>query len=267
MVVFGETPPALRRDCRAALLGILLATGPFGPAMLSTANAAETVQKSDQQAQAPDGTSPGAPSVAEFEPLLKATDELEAALAEARARLKELGAAAETAAGELRQRLDDTARENDRLAGALAATEQKLQTAVSDHQKAEARIAELTQGAEQAKATIADLQRELGISQQKIEIANSSRSEAEARLIEMQKNLDGAGAEATRLRQDLARTRHELQATNAVLADAQTARDAARSEIDGLKAQLVEALSSIIAKLQSKDARIVEPSKAGGTSG
>jgi len=165
-------------------------------------------------------------------------EELNAALAAARAKLEELTSAAEIAAitSELRAELAAAKENNRRLADELEQARSALDTARTQLDAADAELEEraralrernaredaLIETAERSAEEVARLREQLAAGEEKLAQVERKREETRARMVELKEALSGALAEAAQLRR-------RLSNTEAALADAERQRDAARA--------------------------------------
>lgn len=231
------------RHCRGALVAGVIIVGSSGTAIaaplpgepIAIDSSVRAVQAGQGEAQAP-------PESAERTPF----EELNAALAAARAKLEELSGAAEIAAitEELRAELQSAKAENQRLEGelerargALEAVRSRLDVADAElEERAEAlrqrtaREDALVETAERAAAQVTRLREQLVAGEDRLAALERKRQETEARMAELKEALSGALAEQAQLRGQLAQTRNALGA-------AEEERDAARAASEQLQSR------------------------------
>lgn len=190
-----------------------------------------------------------------FEELDSAASDLNEALSGARAKLDELRQATELAAmaAELRDELEASIQENNRLAASLAEVQSERSELETRNNEARRQIGELTEEVEGSKLEIAEQSEELQRRQDQIEQVTSARDQAEEQIRQLEVALDTSGDEVDQLRSeiagltgDLETTRTELGLSNDKAEEAREARDLADRELSKVKKQIAGMLRSVL---------------------
>jgi DNA repair exonuclease SbcCD ATPase subunit len=243
---------------------------------------AATVQEAeDLLERVPSAGTPGATTpddsqlpTPSFEELDSAATDLNDALAGARAKLDELRQATELAAmaAELRDELEGSIQENNRLAASLAEVQGERSELEMLHNEALRQISELTQTSEASKLEIADLSERLANRQEQIDSLNQARRTADSQIRDMEVELADTGDEVDRLRGEIAdltgqleATRTELDEANTDVASARDARDAADRELTKVKKQIAGMLRSVLLGGEPIDVSALEAEDAAAT--
>ena len=190
-----------------------------------------------------------------FDDLDSAASELNEALSGARAKLDELRQATELAAmaAELREELEASIQENNRLAASLAEVQSERSNLELQKSEAERKIDELTDEVENARLEIADQSAELEERDIKIAEEAEARSSAEGEIRELKSQLADSGVEVDQLRikiaelsGDLETTRTELDEAVGDADEAREARDGADRELSKMRIQIAGMLRSVL---------------------
>lgn len=225
----------------------------------------------DEGAAQPSSTTDEKAATPSFEELDSAASDLNEALSGARAKLDELRQATELAAmaAELRDELESSIQENNRLAAALAEVQSERSDLEQQNNEAQRQISELTETVESSKLEIAEQADQLELRQQKIKEVASARGDAENQVRQLEAELDTTGDEVEQLRSEIAElsgqletTRTELGEANNKAEDARLARDSADSELSKVRKQIAGMLRSVllggepidVSKLEEEDA-------------
>ncbi|MGI9500500.1 MAG: SH3 domain-containing protein [Geminicoccaceae bacterium] len=205
-----------------------------------------------------------------FEELDSAASDLNEALSGARAKLDELRQATELAAmaAELREELEASIQENNRLAASLAEVQSGRGDLETQNDEAQRRIGELTEAVEKSKLKIAEQTEELQRREDEIDKVAVARSSAEeqvhlleAELGKVGKDVDELHSEIGILTAQLEATRTELGEANGKAEEAREARNHADSELSKVRKQIAGMLRSVllggepidVAKLEEQD--------------
>lgn len=195
-------------------------------------------------------------------------EELNQALAAARAKLDELASGAEVAAlaMRLRQELETVKAQNqglqkdlEELRDSQAAAREKVELAerrLAQRERAMAALAAEDEArskeAERAATEAAQLRRQLAAARSELEDARTSRDDAKARLSDMQQVVDGAlseaatlGQAASELKQSLAQAAARTEAVETERDEAQRALVALRRQSERLERELADARSTL----------------------
>ncbi|MGI9416528.1 MAG: SH3 domain-containing protein [Geminicoccaceae bacterium] len=223
---------------------------------------------SEDEADAPSSAPAGAtPS---FEELDSAASDLNEALSGARAKLDELRQATELAAmaAELRDELESSIQENNRLAASLAEVQSERSDLESQNNEAQRQISELTETVERSKLEIAEQADQLQRRQDKIDEVAAARGSAEEQVRLLEAELADTDREVDQLSNEIAELTGQLEATRTELADAngkaenaRQARDHADGELSKVRKQIAGMLRSVllggepidISKLEEED--------------
>ncbi|MGI9486862.1 MAG: SH3 domain-containing protein [Geminicoccaceae bacterium] len=206
-----------------------------------------------------------------FEELDSAASNLNEALSGARAKLDELRQATELAAmaAELRDELESSIQENNRLAASLAEVQSDRSDLEMQNTEAQRRISELTEAIESSQLEIAEQADQLELRQEKIQQVASARGDAEEQVRKLEVALDTTGDEVDKLRGEIAELSGQLEATRTELDEADNTAEEARqarknadSELSKVRKQIAGMLRSVllggepidISKLEEEDA-------------
>lgn len=207
-----------------------------------------------------------------FEELDSAASNLNDALSGARAKLDELRQATELAAmaAELREELESSIQENNRLAATLAEVQSERSTLESQHNEAQRQISELVETVEDSKLEIASQTEQLTLRQDRIDEITEARVVAEQQVRELEADLGNTGEEVTQLRNEIAElsgqlesTRTELGAANNKAEEARDARDNADRELSKVRKQIAGMLRSVLLGGEPIDVSALEEEDAG----
>jgi outer membrane protein OmpA-like peptidoglycan-associated protein/uncharacterized coiled-coil DUF342 family protein len=235
----------------AAVVG-LYATGaaalPLGDRAVPPAG---VILIADSAPVTPDATQPDNPSrvpTRPDDPSPAPFAELNAALADARARLEELARAAQASAGQARQELDAAKQENERLHAEFATLQQTSQTA-------DARIAELANAAEDAAAEAKRIGKELVTMRWQNAQLNTSLARAQAAreqaVAEGHKTEEALSAKVESLTKSAEQSATEIARLHTALADAEHQLEAATTSRGEAEARVTE----LQTKLESADTK------------
>jgi chromosome segregation ATPase len=206
-----------------------------------------------------------------FEELDSAASDLNEALSGARAKLDELRQATELAAmaAELREELESSIQENNRLAASLAEVQSERSYLESQHSAAKREIVELTQSADASNAEMAELKERLEQRESRIAEIEDARSDAEKQIQSLEVDLDQAGTEISQLSGDITELTGQLEATRSELDDAnarselaRTARDDADRELSKVRKQIAGMLRSVLLGGEPIDVSAMEEAEA-----
>ncbi len=215
-----------------------------------------------------------------FEELDSAASDLNEALSGARAKLDELRQATELAAmaAELRDELESSIQENNRLAASLAEVQSERSDLETQNNEALRQISELTETVESSELEIARQVDQLALRQEKIKEVAAAQRDAEEQVYQLETELDTTGDEVDQLRNEIAELSGQLEATRTELDDANNnadearqARDNADSELSKMRKQIAGMLRSVllggepidVSKLEEEDAANGEAGKLG----
>ena len=212
-----------------------------------------------------------------FEELDSAASDLNEALSGARAKLDELRQATELAAmaAELREELESSIQENNRLAASLAEVQSERSELTSQNNAAQRRISELTETVESSKLEIAEQADQLQRRQDKIEEVAAARGNAEEQVRQLEAELANTGDEVDQLRDEIVELTGELEATRTELGEAngkaeeaREARKVADSELSKVRKQIAGMLRSVLLGGEPIDvSKLEEEAAANGESG
>lgn len=254
-----DKSPSLSVGQAAALVGVMVGSVLFALQAVAQDSPSEVEPSQGDPGsgivaqQAPKGPAPGPAS--SFDELNSAATDLNDALAGARAKLTELQAATELTAmaADLRDQLEASRQENNRLAASLAEAQSERSALLARRQEAEDRISRLSVGADDSQIEIANLRQELEVSRGEIDVANAARANAEAQVEAMEEELELADGEVARLQNQigeleeaLSSTRDKLQTANAAAGNAQSERDSANNELNRIRTQIAAMLRSAL---------------------
>ncbi len=195
------------------------------------------------------------PVTPSFEDLDTAASSLNDALSGARAKLEELRQATELAAmaAELRDELESSIQENNRLAASLAEVQSERGDLQTRYNEAQRQIAELTQTVEASKLEIEQQNDVLERQREEIKAVDQAREQAVQQVRELESELTDSGNTIDMLRADvgeltdqLETTRAELGEANGSVAEARKARDDADRELTKIRKQIAGMLRSVL---------------------
>ncbi|MEM8948179.1 MAG: SH3 domain-containing protein [Pseudomonadota bacterium] len=192
-------------------------------------------------------------STPSFEELDSAASDLNEALSGARAKLDELRQATELAAmaAELRDELESSIQENNRLAASLAEVQSERSDLEQRNNEAQREIGELTEMVESSKLEIAEQADRLELRQEKIEQVDAARSDAEEQVRLLEAELDTTGDEVDQLRDEIVELSGQLEATRTELGEANNRADVARDARDTADRELSKVRKQIAGMLRS----------------
>ena len=188
-----------------------------------------------------------------FEELDSAASDLNEALSGARAKLDELRQATELAAmaAELREELESSIQENNRLAASLAEVQSERSDLKAQNNEAQRQISELTETVERSKLEIAEQADQLQRRQDKIEEVGAARGNAEEQVRQLEVELSNTGEEVDKLRNEIAELSGQLEATRTELDEANTQADVAREARNNADRELSKVRKQIAGMLRS----------------
>ncbi len=206
-----------------------------------------------------------------FEELDSAASDLNEALSGARAKLDELRQATELAAmaAELREELETSIQENNRLAASLAEIQSDRIDLEAQNSEAQRQIGELTETVERSQLEIAEQAEQLEQRQGRIEQEVAARGNAEEQVRELEASLSSSDSEVAQLRNEIAEltgqleaTRTELDGANFKANEEREARNDADRELSKVRKQIAGMLRSVllggepidVSKLEAEDA-------------
>jgi predicted nucleic acid-binding Zn-ribbon protein len=190
-----------------------------------------------------------------FEELDSAASDLNEALSGARAKLDELRQATELAAmaAELREELETSIQENNRLAASLAEVQSERSELESQNIEAQRQIVELTETVESSELELASQADRLERRQDEIEQITGARNDAENQVRELELQLGRTDDEVDQLRDEIVEltglleaTRTELNDANDRADEARLARDSADQELSKVRKQIAGMLRSVL---------------------
>lgn len=215
-------------------------------------------------------TPPVTPS---FEDLDTAASSLNDALSGARAKLEELRQATELAAmaAELRDELESSIQENNRLAATLAEVQGERSDLQTRYNEAQRQIVELTQTVETSKLEIDQQNGLLERQREEIQAMDRAREKAVQQIHELESELTDSGNKIDTLRADVGELTDQLEVTKAELSEvnnsvveARKARDDADRELTKVRKQIAGMLRSVllggepidVSALEEQDAKL-----------
>lgn len=190
-----------------------------------------------------------------FEELDSAASDLNEALSGARAKLDELRQATELAAmaAELREELEASIQENNRLAASLAEVQSERSDLETQNNEAQRQIVELSETVESSKLEIAEQADQLERRQEEIAEVAAARGNAEEQVRQLEAELTNTDEEVDQLRDEIAEltgqlevTRTELDEANGKASEARQARDDADAELSKVRKQIAGMLRSVL---------------------
>lgn len=250
--------------CTAIAAGLLL--GWQAVSTTAFAEDAETERKSASELLMPqDAESVATPTRADalskigetpsFEELDSAASDLNEALSGARAKLDELRQATELAAmaAELREELEASIQENNRLAASLAEVQSERSDLEARNKAAQRDIGDLTATVERSEQELAEQAEQLQARQDRIDAVDAARIDAEGQVSKLEVTLATTGDEVDQLRDEIAELTGELEATrteldeaNGQAEEARDARDDADRELSKVRKQIAGMLRSVL---------------------
>ena len=188
-----------------------------------------------------------------FDDLDSAASDLNEALSGARAKLDELRQATELAAmaAELREELEASIQENNRLAASLADVQSERSDLELQKNEAEREIVKLTAEVETARLEIVEQTAELEQQEGKIAEEVEARGNAEGEIRELKSQLADSGVEVDQLRINIAELAGELETTRTELDEALGDADEAREAHDSADRELSKVRMQIAGMLRS----------------
>jgi chromosome segregation ATPase len=193
--------------------------------------------------------------VPSFEELDSAATNLNDALSGARAKLDELRQATELAAmaAELREELESSIQENNRLAATLAEVQSERSLLKNQQNAAQREIVDLKQSVDESRIEIEEQEQILDQRQARIKSVETARADAEHQIQLLEGNLENAGTEITKLSSEITELSGQLEATRTELSEAneraekaRTARNEADSELSKVRKQIAGMLRSVL---------------------
>lgn len=190
-----------------------------------------------------------------FEELDSAASDLNEALSGARAKLDELRQATELAAmaAELREELEDSIQENNRLAASLAELQSERSDLEAQNSEAQRKITELADAVERSNLEIAEQGEQLQRRQERIDEVDVARASAEEQVRQLETDLANTGDEVDQLRAEIAELTGQLEATRTELDEANgkaeeslDARSTADRELSKMRKQIAGMLRSVL---------------------
>lgn len=190
-----------------------------------------------------------------FEELDSAASDLNEALSGARAKLDELRQATELAAmaAELREELETSIQENNRLAASLAEIQSERSDLEAQNNEAQRQIGELTETVERSKLEIAEQTELLQRRQDRIDEEVSARGNAEDQVRQLEVALATTDDEVSQLRGEISEltgqleaTRTELNESNIKASEEREARNNADQELSKVRKQIAGMLRSVL---------------------
>ncbi len=197
----------------------------------------------------------GSSETPSFEELDSAASDLNEALSGARAKLDELRQATELAAmaAELREELEQSIQENNRLAASLAEVQSERSVLESQQNASKREILGLQNSVDSSKIEIEEQKQRLDQRETQIVEIETARADAEAQIQNLKANLTKADSEISKLSGEivdlngkLEATRTELEGANDRAQQARTARDEADQELSKIRKQIAGMLRSVL---------------------
>jgi predicted nucleic acid-binding Zn-ribbon protein len=211
-----------------------------------------------------------------FEELDSAASDLNEALSGARAKLDELRQATELAAmaAELREELETSIQENNRLAASLAEIQSERIDLEAQNSDAQRQISELSDTVERSKLEIAEQAEQLQQRQDRIDQELAARGNAEEKVRELELSLTSSDDEVAELRNEIAELTGQLEATQTELDEAnfkanaeREARNDADRELSTVRKQIAGMLRSVLLGGQPIDVSKLEEEEAADSNG
>ncbi len=190
-----------------------------------------------------------------FDELDSAASDLNEALSGARAKLDELRQATELAAmaAELREELEQSIQENNRLAASLAEVQSERSVLETQQNTAQQELLELRKAVDSSKIEIERQQQKLEQRETRITTIEAAQSDAEDQIHSLEGDLSSASREISDLNGKIAELTGELETARAKLGDAtteaqqaRTARDEADRELAKVRMQIAGMLRSVL---------------------
>jgi len=206
-----------------------------------------------------------------FEELDSAASDLNDALSGARAKLDELRQATELAAmaAELREELEDSIQENNRLAASLAELQSDRSDLASQNSEAQRKISELTETVEASQQEIVRQAEELQQREDEIDDVDLARSNAELQVRQLEAELVDTSSDVDQLRDEIGELSGQLEATRTELDDAngeaelaRVGRDDADRELSKVRKQIAGMLRSVLLGGEPIDVSSLEEEEA-----
>jgi len=168
-------------------------------------------------------------------------------------------------AAELREELETSIQENNRLAATLAGVQEERSQLDMQKKAAQRRIDELAKEIETSKTQIAALDVQLARSREVTSAAELARTDAQTEIRRLQADLDTSRHDTSELRVQISDLTDELEATQNDLedasieaADAREARDAANDELSKTRKQIAGMLRSVLLGGEPMDVSMLE---------
>ena len=156
-------------------------------------------------------------------------------------------------AAELREELEASIQENNRLAASLAELQSERSDLETQNNEAQRQIIELTETVESSRLEIAEQADQLKRRQEKIEEVAVARGNAEEQVRQLEADLASTGEEVDQLRDEIAEltgelevTRTELDEANDKANEARQARNDADRELSTVRKQIAGMLRSVL---------------------
>ncbi len=190
-----------------------------------------------------------------FDELDSAASDLNEALSGARAKLDELRQATELAAmaAELREELEQSIQENNRLAASLADVQSERSELETRQNTAEQELLELRKSVDSSKIEIERQQQRLEQRETRIAEIETAQTDADDQIHGLEGDLSKAnreiselGSKIAELTGELETTRAELDEVNGEAQQARTARDGANRELAKVRMQIAGMLRSVL---------------------
>ncbi|MGI9434642.1 MAG: SH3 domain-containing protein [Geminicoccaceae bacterium] len=190
-----------------------------------------------------------------FEDLDTAASGLNDALDGARAKLDQLREATEIAAiaAQLREELEASAEENNRLSTALTEAEVVQRSLKTSQEAATGQIAALTRGLEEAKSEATNLDQQLRESRERTASTESARIAVEKRAGRAEQQLNDSQGQNEALSQEIKILKHKLATARKERDDARfeinvtrQERDVAHTELDKIRLRIAGLLRSVL---------------------
>ena len=256
--------PRISVGCTGMAIGLVLGWQALSSPVFAQNATTETLQESELllSPSTDRGETAGSGSVLStiertpsFEELDSAASDLNEALSGARAKLDELRQATELAAmaAELREELETSIQENNRLAASLAEVQSERSELESQNIEAQRQIVELSETVESSKLELASQADQLERRRDEIEEITGARNNAEDQVRELELQLGRTDDEVDQLRDEIVEltglleaTRTELNEANDRADEARLARDSADQELSKVRKQIAGMLRSVL---------------------
>lgn len=230
----------------------------------------QLAQATDIESSVPGITQDGLPSTNQpqprtFDELDTAASGLNDALAGAQAKLERLREATEmaTLAAKLRDALQASAEENNRLSTALTEAEAFQRSLVAGQESAADKIAELTNALQRNKSEAGELNQQLRQSREKTTVTDVARSAAEERASQAERQLAESRDQNKTLAQQisvvkdqLASVRREHDGAKLEIKATRQERDDAHLELDNIRLRIAGLLRSVLHADDSAEAEV-----------